>query len=159
MQGKSKHTEVLNVLVGEVADNVGRLSTGLLTSAPCLVNHDTVCEGSGEEGGAVAELGHATIIVHAQPREGVAGDADKKGGMSVMINISSAYVRSNQDMSWRENRLFRHSAPVRYRLAAWATREGSGTARQSRIMTYPANQATRRRRQLAICAHDVSSNR
>lgn len=118
MQERSRHTEVLNVLVGEVADNVGRLSTGLLTGAPCLVNHDTVCEGSGEEGGAVAELGHTTIIVHAQPREGVAGDAEKKGGMSVMINILSAYVRSSRNMSWRENRLFRNSAPVRYRLAA-----------------------------------------
>lgn len=94
MQGKSKHTEVLNVLVGEIADSAGRLSTGLLTSAPRLVNHDTVCESGGEEGGAVAELGHTTIVVHAKPREDVAGDADKKGGMSVVINISSAYERN-----------------------------------------------------------------
>lgn len=115
LQGKSKHTEVLDVLVGEVADSAGRLSTGLLASAPCLVNHDAVCESGGEEGGAVAELGHLAIVVHAKPREDVAGDAKEKGGMSVRIDVSSAYIPSSQE---RENRLFRCFAPGRYRLAA-----------------------------------------
>lgn len=37
------HTEILNVLIGEVAQRTRLLGAVLLTGTPCLVHHNPVC--------------------------------------------------------------------------------------------------------------------
>lgn len=61
-------TEVLDVLISEEADDAARhLGASLGTSLLGLVDDNAVGQGRGDEGGAVAEDGHATIVVHAHP--------------------------------------------------------------------------------------------
>jgi hypothetical protein len=62
------HTQILNVLVGEVANGAsGLLSASLLASPPCLVDHDTVRQGSRDKCQPVRDLSHAGVVVHADP--------------------------------------------------------------------------------------------
>lgn len=60
-------TEVLDVLIGEIPDRAGLLSTRLLAGAPCLVHHDAICPGRRQKCEAIAELGHAAVVVHGHP--------------------------------------------------------------------------------------------
>ncbi len=77
-------TEILNVLIGEIADNTARLLCArLLASPPCLVHHDAVGSSSRDEGKAIAEPSHAPVIVEAYPRKSVAEDAGEENGMPV----------------------------------------------------------------------------
>ncbi len=73
-------TEVLNVLISQEADDTARhLGASLGASLLGLVDDNAVGEGGGDKGGAVAEDGHAAVVVHAQPREAVTEGSDDKG--------------------------------------------------------------------------------
>lgn len=51
---RGRLTEVLDVLVSEITESTaGLLCAGLLASAPCLVNHDAVCDSGSDEGNSV----------------------------------------------------------------------------------------------------------
>ena len=88
-----RHTEVLNVLIGEKAEGAGRgLGTGLCASSLCLVDDDSVGQGSGNKRCAIAELSHASVVVHANPRKGISDGG--KNECHVPINSSKSCQRS-----------------------------------------------------------------
>lgn len=63
-----RHTKVLNVLISEQTNGTTwGLGSGLGAGSLGLVDDDTVGQSGGNEGCAVAELGHATVVVHAEP--------------------------------------------------------------------------------------------
>lgn len=77
---QGRHTKVLDILVREQAQGAGaapraRLGAGALR----LVDDDTIGKGSGDKRRAVAELGHAAIVVEADPREAVADGGEDEG--------------------------------------------------------------------------------
>lgn len=85
-------TEILDVLIGEIAEEAaGLLCARLLTRAPRLVDHDAIRSGSRDEGKAIAELGPAAVVVHAQPRKGVPKDAAEEERMPAENNVSGAF--------------------------------------------------------------------
>ena len=72
-----RRTEVLDVLIGEVAQGAGLLSASLLTGTECLVDDNPVCCCGRQKAKAIANLGDTSIVVEADPRERVAEDAEK----------------------------------------------------------------------------------
>lgn len=64
-----QRTEVLDILVTDQRDSdLGRkLHAGLGASAKGLVDDDTVGEHGGDKGQSVGKLGHAGVVVHADP--------------------------------------------------------------------------------------------
>lgn len=76
-------TEILDVLIGEIAQETTRLlCASLLPGPPCLVNHNAICTGGRNEGEAVTELSPAPVIVEAYPGEEVPENGEKKEKMS-----------------------------------------------------------------------------
>ena len=83
-QYSSEHTQVLDILVKDQGRSTGlQLGTGLGTGAQGLVDDDAICDGSGDEGQAVGELGGAGVVIHSDPREGVADNRQDKRQVSV----------------------------------------------------------------------------
>lgn len=66
---KGQLTEILDVLVGnERKGDLGRkLHAGLGASTQGLVDDDAIGKHGGDKGQSVGELGHAGVIVHANP--------------------------------------------------------------------------------------------
>lgn len=75
----------MDVLVGQQGNaELGReLQAGLGASTQGLVDDNAIGGGGGDKGQAVRELGHAGVVVHAEPREGVAEDAENQGEVTV----------------------------------------------------------------------------
>lgn len=66
------HGEILNILISEKAKiTTGGTDVCLCASALGLVNNDAIGESGGKERNSVAELSHASVVVHSQPREAV----------------------------------------------------------------------------------------
>lgn len=78
-----ERTEVLDVLIGEVPDGAGLLSTSLLAGAPCLVDHNPVRPRCRQKSEAIAELSHAAVVVHGNPGEAISNDAQYEGCVPV----------------------------------------------------------------------------
>lgn len=96
----AKHTKVLNVLIGEEAHNTtGHGVAGLRASSLSLVDDDSVGESGSDKGCSVRELGHSTVVVHAQPGEAVTNRGEDQGEVpvrgccvSLMIPSSSCSI-------------------------------------------------------------------
>lgn len=86
-----KHTQVLDVLIGQEANNATwHLVASLGSSSLGLVNDDAVRDGGGEERGAVGELCHAAVIIHAQPGEPISDGGQNERHMPRRKNGQSA---------------------------------------------------------------------
>lgn len=84
--GSMRHTQVLDVLVGEETDDAaGHLGSRLCAGALCLVNDNAVGEGGGDERGAVRELGHTAVVVQAQPRQAVAERGENERHVPIVV--------------------------------------------------------------------------
>lgn len=66
---RGQRTEILDILVTDQRDgDLGRkLHAGLGASAQGLVDDDAIGEHGGDKGQAVGKLGHAGVVVHADP--------------------------------------------------------------------------------------------
>lgn len=131
VRGRGTHTEILDVLIGQIAHGTARLlSARLLAGPPRLVDHYPISGRGRDEGEAVAELGHTTIVVHAYPRERVPEDAHEEGGMS-------AQTMSAEVLGWSACSLSKPALP--------ATPAGINSNKaivERKGQTYPVNQAT-----------------
>lgn len=84
-------TEVLDVLVAENGHGVPEVlgaSPGL--GSPRLVDNDAVSDGRSDEGGAIGELGHPSVVVEADPRETIADGAEDQYEVAVGQKSASA---------------------------------------------------------------------
>lgn len=86
-------TQILNIFISKQADGTTRrLGSRLGSSSLRLVDNDAICHGSGQERGAVRELGHAAIVVHAQPGEGVSNSGENERHMPVFESENARLV-------------------------------------------------------------------
>ena len=84
-------TQILDILIGDVAEGAARLPcAGTLAGAPCLVDHDAISQGSGQEIEAIAKSGGSGVVVHGNPRKGVSRESDKQCQVSMgsVLNVS-----------------------------------------------------------------------
>jgi hypothetical protein len=66
------HTQVLDIFIRQKTDNATwHLVASLGSSSLGFVNNDAVRYSGGKERSAVGELGHATIVVEAQPGKSI----------------------------------------------------------------------------------------
>lgn len=88
MRKCEEHTEVLDVLIRQKANGAARHGVASLgTSTLGLVDNDTVCEGGGDEGCAVRELSHSSIVVHAHPRKAVTKSCKDQGEVPICRSL------------------------------------------------------------------------
>lgn len=81
---KGQHTKILDILIGQKAYDTTRHGiASLCASSLGLVDDDTVGKGGSDKRCAVRELGHATIVVHAQPGEAVAESGEDQSEVPV----------------------------------------------------------------------------
>src|SRR4051812_1649820 len=83
VQKVGAHTEILNIFIGQIAnDTAGQPGARLLSGAQGLVDHYPIGPRRRDESEAVAECRHAAIVIHANPGERVPKNAEEKDGMA-----------------------------------------------------------------------------
>lgn len=122
-------TKVLNILISEEANvTTGRAGAALCAGALGLVDDDTVCEGSGDKGSSVGELGHAAVVVHAKPRKAISDGGEDQCEVTIGTEVSDC-----------SHPLCAGAIGLRRQVARM---EGKPQRSCDKDITYPANQAT-----------------